>query len=173
MWSNSGGLGDTREPGRYAHRAGPDPEAERQHSARECVVQAVGGDLGKTHLGQHCGAQFWLKDRRRLRGKIGSGGTAGSMQGDGYAIACERGDDGCLIPDTVEPILGCAADVTVRDMSDGDRFVEQRLRTLKPHREVEAVLLHLRKEALPAKTRTCEITPSYYTAEIRNAVFYR
>ena len=118
LWSNSGGLGDACQPSRHAHRAGPDPEAERQYSARECVVQAVGGELGKTHLGQHCGAQFWLKDRRRLRGKIGSGGTAGSMQGDGYAIAGERGDYGCLIADAVEPILGCAADVTVRDMSD-------------------------------------------------------
>jgi len=38
LWSNSGGLGDTRESSRYAHRAGPDPEAERQYSARECVV---------------------------------------------------------------------------------------------------------------------------------------
>ena len=68
-------CGATAEPSRYAHRAGPDPEAERQHSARECVVQAVVGDLGKTHLGQHCGAQFWLKDLRRLRCKIRSGGT--------------------------------------------------------------------------------------------------
>src|SRR5580704_7828122 len=84
LWSNSGGLSDTRESSRYAHRAGPDPEAERQYSARECVVQTVGGDLGKTHLGQQCGAQFWLKDWRRFRGKIGSGGTAGGMQGDGY-----------------------------------------------------------------------------------------
>ena len=38
LWSDSGGLGDTRESSRYAHRAGPDPEAERQYSARECVV---------------------------------------------------------------------------------------------------------------------------------------
>src|SRR6202035_3843493 len=130
-------------------------------------------DLGKTHLGQQCGAQFWLKDRRRLRGKIGSGGTAGSMQGDGYAIAGKRGDYGCLIADTVEPILGCAANVTVRDMSDGDRFVEQRLRTVKPHREVGTVLLHLRKEALPAKTRTRKIPPFHHQAEIRNAVLHR
>jgi hypothetical protein len=38
LWSNSGGLSDTRESSRYAHRAGPDPQAERQYSARECVV---------------------------------------------------------------------------------------------------------------------------------------
>jgi hypothetical protein len=166
-------LGDACQPSRYAHRAGPDPEAERQYSARECVVQAIGGELGKTHLGQHCGAQFWLKDRRRLRGKICSGGAAGSMQGDGYPIAGERGDYCCLIADAVEPIFGCAAEVTVRDMSDGDRFVEQRLRTVKPHREVGTVLLHLREKALPAKTRTCKIPPLHHTAEIRNAVFHR
>src|ERR1700728_868162 len=83
LWSNSGGLGDTREPSRYAHRAGPDPEAERQYSPRECVVQAGGGDLGKTHLQQHGGAQFGLKDLRRLRCKIRSRGTAASMQRDG------------------------------------------------------------------------------------------
>src|ERR1700721_2786790 len=98
-----------------------------------------------------------MKDRRRLCDKISSGGTAGSMQGDGYAIAGERGDYSCLIADTVKPVLGCAAEVTVRDMSDGDRFVEQRLRTVKAHREVGTVLLHLCKEALPAKTRTCKI----------------
>src|ERR1700678_3706199 len=92
LWSNSGGLRDTREPSRHAPRAGPDPEAERQYSARECVVQAVCGELGKPHLRQHCRAQFWLKDRRRLRGKICGGGAAGSMQGDGYPIAGERGD---------------------------------------------------------------------------------
>src|SRR6202044_3968213 len=114
-----------------------------------------------------------LKDRRRLRGKMSSGGTAGSMQGDGYPIAGERGDYGCLIADTVESILCGAAEVTVRDMSDGDRFVEQRLRTVKPHREVGTVLLHLRKEAIPAKARTCKISPLHHTAKIRNAVFDR
>src|SRR5580700_11262137 len=50
---------------------------------------------------------------------------------------------------------------------------EQRLRTVKPHREVGTVLLHLRKEALPAKTRTCKILPLHHAAEIRNAVFHR
>src|ERR1700678_4848945 len=35
------------------------------------------------------------------------------------------------------------------------------------------VLLHLRKEALPAKTCTCKIPPLHHTAEIRNAVFHR
>src|ERR1700723_489891 len=104
---------------------------------------------------------------------MSSGGTAGSMKGDGYPIAGERGDYGCLIADTVESILCCAAEVTVRDMSDGDRFVEQRLRTVKPHREVGTILLHLRKEALPAKTRTCKISPLHHTAEIRDAVFHR
>src|ERR1700733_9128083 len=104
---------------------------------------------------------------------MSSGGTAGSMQSDGYPIAGERGDYGCLIADTVESILCGAAEVTVRDMSDGDRFVEQRLGTVKPHREVGTILLHLRKEALPAKTRTCKISPLHHTAEIRNAVFDR
>jgi hypothetical protein len=33
--------------------------------------------------------QFWLKDWRWLAGKIGSGGTAGSMKRYGYAVACE------------------------------------------------------------------------------------
>jgi hypothetical protein len=51
LWSNSSGLGDTRESGRYAHRAGPDPETEWQYNARKSVVQAVGSNLGKAHLG--------------------------------------------------------------------------------------------------------------------------
>jgi hypothetical protein len=117
MWRNNRGLGDTREPSCYPHRAGPDPEAERQHSARERIVHAVIGDLGKSHLEQHCGAQFWLKDPCRLRCKIRSGGVAGSMQRDGYAVTGERGDRRCLIANAVEPILRCATDVTVRDMS--------------------------------------------------------
>src|SRR3984885_15013275 len=58
-------------------------------------------------------------------------------------------------------------------MGDGDRFVEQRLRPVKPHREMGTVLLHPRKEALPAKTPTCKIPPLHHTAEIRNAVFHR
>src|SRR5580692_2473778 len=58
-------------------------------------------------------------------------------------------------------------------MSDDDRFVEQWLRTVKPHREVGTILLHLCKEALPAKTRTCKIPPFHHQAEIRNAVFHR
>src|SRR5579871_726580 len=58
-------------------------------------------------------------------------------------------------------------------MSDGDRLIEQRLRSVKPHREVGTVLLHLRKEALPAETCTCKIPPLHHTAEIRNAVFHR
>src|SRR5580658_8771198 len=95
------------------------------------------------------------------------------MQGDGYAIAGERGDYGCLIADAIEPILGCAAEVTVRDMSDRDRFVEQRLRTFKPHREVGTVLLHLCEKAIPAKTRACKIPPLHHTAEICHAVFHR
>ena len=95
------------------------------------------------------------------------------MQRDGYAIAGERGDDGCLIADAVEPILRCAADVTIRDMGDGDRLGEQRLRTGKPHREVWTVLLHLRKEVLPAMTRTCEIPLLHHAAEVCNAAFHR
>jgi hypothetical protein len=95
------------------------------------------------------------------------------VQGDGDTIAGERRNHGSLISDAVKPILGCAADVTIRDMSDCDRFVEQWLSTVEPHREVRTVLLHLRNEALPAKTRPCEITLFHYTAEIRNAVFHR
>ena len=37
LLTESGGLGDARESGRYAHRAGPDAEAERQYSSCECV----------------------------------------------------------------------------------------------------------------------------------------
>ena len=107
------------------------------------------------------------------RRKIGSDGTTRSMQGDGYAIAGERGDDGCLIADAVEPILRCAADVTIRDMSDGDRLGEQRLRTGKPHREVWTVLLHLREEVLPAMAHTRKIPLLHHPAEICNAVFNR
>src|ERR1700684_1394955 len=95
------------------------------------------------------------------------------MQRDGYAVTGDRRDDGCLIANAVEPILRCATDVTVRDMSDDDRFVEQRLRTVKPHCEVGTILLHLRKEALPAKTRTRKIPAFPHQAEIGNAVFHR
>ena len=106
-------------------------------------------------------------------GMKGSGGTAGSMQRDGYAVTGERGDDGCLIANAVEPILRCATDVTVRDMSDDDRFVEQRLRTIKPHCEVGTILLHLRKQAFPAKARTCKIPSLHHTTKIRDAAFHR
>ena len=95
------------------------------------------------------------------------------MQRDGYTIAGERGDDGCLIADAVEPVLGCAANVTVRDMGDGDRLVEQRLRTGKPHREVWTVLLHLREEVLPAIAHTCEIPLLHHAAEVCNAALNR
>ncbi len=166
-------LGDACEPSRSAHHAGPDPEAKRQYSTRERVVQAIGGELGKAHLGQHCGTQFSLEERRRFCCKIGSGGTAGSMQGDGYAVTGERGDDGCLIADAVEPIPGCVADVTVWDMGDGDWPGEQRLRTGKPHREVWTVLLHLREEVLPAMTRTCEMPLLHHAAKVCNAAFHR
>jgi hypothetical protein len=116
--------------------------------------------------------QFSLKDRRRLRRKIGGGGTAGSVQGDGDTITSERRDYGSLISDAVKPILGCAAYVSIRDMSDCDRFVEQWRSTAEPHRQVRTVLLHLRNEALPAKTRLCEISLFHHTAEIRNAIFH-
>ena len=46
-------------------------------------------------------------------------------------------------------------------------------RTVKPHREVGTVPLHLCKETLPAKTRTCKIPPLHHAAEVRNAVFHR
>src|SRR5271154_7201835 len=95
------------------------------------------------------------------------------MQSDGYAIAGKRGDYGCLIADAVEPILGCAADVTVRDMGDGDWPGEQRLRTGQPHREVWTVLLHLRQEVLPAMTNTCEMPLLHHAAEVCNAAFHR
>ena len=95
------------------------------------------------------------------------------MQRDGYAIAGERGDNGCLIADAVEPILRCAADVSIRDMGDGDRLGEQRLRAGKPHREVWTVLLHLREEILPAIARACEIPLLHHPAEVCNAAFNR
>src|SRR5665213_44743 len=95
------------------------------------------------------------------------------MQRDGYAIAGERGYDGCLIADAIEPILRCAADVAIRDMGDGDRFGEQRLRAGKPHREVGAVLLHLREELLPAMAHTGEMPLLHYAAEVCDAALNR
>ena len=95
------------------------------------------------------------------------------MECDGYAIAGERGDHGCLIADAKEPILRCAADVTIRDMGDGDRLGEQWHRTGKPHSEVWAVLLDLRDEVLPAMARTCEMPLLHHAAEICNAAFNR
>jgi hypothetical protein len=95
------------------------------------------------------------------------------MKRYGYTITRERRNYGCLIADTIEPILRGAPDVAVWDMSDGDRLVEQRFRSAKPHREVRTVLPHFRKKTLPAKTRTCEISPLHHTTEIRYAVFHR
>ena len=66
------------------------------------------------------------------------------MKGDGYTITGERRNYGCLVADTVKPILGYATEVALRDMSDGDRFFEKGLRTAKPHLQVGAVLIHLR-----------------------------
>src|ERR1700691_4569845 len=163
--SNRGVLGNACQPCRNAHHPGPDPEAKRQYSARERVVQAIGGEFGKAHLGPQCGAQFSLKERCRLFCKIRCDGTTCRMQRDGYAVTGERGDDGCLITDAVEPILRCAADVTVGNMGDGDWLGEQRLRTGKPCCEVWTVPLHLRKEVLPAMTRTREIPLLHHAAE--------
>src|SRR5271165_3749483 len=101
MWSNSGVLGDACQPGRNAHHAGPDPEAKRQYRAPEWVVQAIGSERGKLHLGQQCGPQLGLEKRRRLCRKTGSDGTTCRMQRDGYSIASERGDNGSLIADAV------------------------------------------------------------------------
>jgi hypothetical protein len=95
------------------------------------------------------------------------------VQGDGYAITGERRDHGCLIADAVKTILSSAAKITVRNMSDSDRFVEQRLGTVQPHREVGTVLLHLRKESVPAKACACKILSLHHTTEIRDAVFHR
>ena len=58
-------------------------------------------------------------------------------------------------------------------MSDGDRLGEQSLRTGKPHGEVRAVLLHLRKKILPAIARACKIPLLHYPAKICNAAFNR
>jgi hypothetical protein len=95
------------------------------------------------------------------------------MQSDGYAIARERGNYCRLIADTVEPILSCTSEITVRNMRDGDGLFKQWLRTLKPHREVRTVLLHLLKKALPAEARTRKILPLHHTAKIRDAIFHR
>ena len=43
LWNR---LRNTREAGSDTHRSRPDPEEEREHSAREGVVQAVGGEFG-------------------------------------------------------------------------------------------------------------------------------
>src|SRR5277367_3849314 len=95
------------------------------------------------------------------------------MQRDGYAVTGERGDDGCLVANAVEPILGCAADVAVRDMGDGDWPGQQRLSTGQSHREVWTVPLHLCEEVLPAMPRTREMPLLHHPAEVRNAAFYR
>ena len=73
------------------------------------------------------------------------------MQGDRYAIAGERRNDGCLIADAVESIFGGATQVAVGNVSDGDRLVEQRLRPVETHREVWAILLHRCKQPLPSE----------------------
>src|ERR1700735_408671 len=125
------------------------------------------------HLGEQCGPQFSLEERCRLRCKTGSDRTTCRMQCDRYAIAGEGGDDGCLIADAVEPILRCAADITIRNMGDGDRLGEHCLRTGKPHREVWTVLLYLREEVLPAMTCTCEVPLLYHAAEVCNIAFHR
>ena len=171
--SNSGMLGNACQPCRHAHHPGPDLEAKRQYSAREWVVQAIGGELGEAHLVQQGRAQFSLKERCRFFCKICSDGTTCRMQRDGYTIAGERGDDGCLIADAVEPVLGCAADVSIRDMGDGDRLGQQRLRAGKPHGKVWTVLLHLREEVLPAMSDPCKIPLLHHAAQVCNAAFDR
>src|SRR6202034_11739 len=86
---------------------------------------------------------------------------------------CERGDDGCLIADAVKPILGCAADETVRNMSDRDRLGQQRLRAGQPHREMWTVPLHLLEEILPSIARACQMPLLHHPAEVCNAALNR
>ena len=80
-------LCDARQFCRHAHDAGPDSEAERQDGAGDPVVQAIGGPLGKAHLGCECGAQSGLEERRRFVCEPGGDGASGCMEGDGDAIA--------------------------------------------------------------------------------------
>ena len=82
LGSNRGVLGDSCEPCRYAHDAGPHPEAKRQDSARKRVVQSIGREFGKAHLRQQRGPQFGLEERRRFAGKTGCGRATRSMQCD-------------------------------------------------------------------------------------------
>ena len=57
-------------------------------------------------------------------------------------------------------------------MGNGDRLSEQRLSAGKPHSEVWTVLLHLRKEVLPAMTRTREMPLLHHAAQVCNAAFH-
>ena len=52
-------------------------------------------------------------------------------------------------------------------------FVEQRLRTRKPHREMRTVALHPFQEALPAMTHVRQIRLLHHAAEVSNAAFNR
>ena len=112
MRGNCSLPGDACKLCRYAHHTGPDSEAKRQYRARECIVQAICGALGKTHLAQQRGPESSLEQRRRLGCKIGRSGTTCSMQRDGYTIARERRNNGCLVANAVEPVLRCAAEIT-------------------------------------------------------------
>ena len=58
-------------------------------------------------------------------------------------------------------------------MSDGDRLVEQRLRTGKPHRQVGTILLHLLEELIPPITKRCQIPLLHHPAQVRNAALNR
>ena len=148
-------LGNAREPRRYSHDAGPDLEAERQHCTREGVVQAIGGELSQAHLGAQRRPQPGLKERRWLCREKGCDGTAGRVQRDGYTIAGEGGDDRGLIANAVEPIFRCGSDESVRNVRDGDWFVEQWNCSSQSHGKVRAILLHLGKKKFPAISRPC------------------
>ena len=95
------------------------------------------------------------------------------MQGDGYTIPGKRWYDSSLIADAIESILGRAAEVTIWNMRDGDRLVQERFCALKSHCEMRTLLLHHRKQALPAKTCADKVTPLHNTAKIRDAVLHR
>ena len=83
-----------------------------------------------------------------------------------------EGDDRGLVADAVEAILGCAADVAVGDVGDGDGPGEQGFSAGEPQGEVRAVLLHLCEEVLPAMAFTREIALLHDAAKIGKAVFH-
>ena len=114
MKSDRAVLGDACQSCRHAHNTGPDPQAKRQHRAGKGVVQTIGSEFRKAHLGQQSGPQLCLELRRRLGREVRLRCAPGGMQRDGNAVAGERGNDGCLVTDAsdIGPRPSINSDVT-------------------------------------------------------------